>query len=153
MTSIVLWLSTVLCPVFVANPRPERESYIRSPVERLDAAVYVWASVSVLSKCSLLLALLQLRMLLLVICMVVHLYLLVSLMRPKHLIWSIMRSSSIDCLREIFLTRFLLSCYNSTCVKWGESFSCPFSISNGVRQEGVLSPILLPSTLMIFQLT
>ncbi len=37
VTSIVLWLSTVLCPIFVANPRPEREGYIRSPVERLDA--------------------------------------------------------------------------------------------------------------------
>ncbi len=37
VTSIVLWLSTVLCPVFVANPRPERDGYIRSPVERLDA--------------------------------------------------------------------------------------------------------------------
>ncbi len=37
VTSIVLWLSTVLCPVFVANPRPEREGYIRSPIERLDA--------------------------------------------------------------------------------------------------------------------
>ncbi len=37
VTDIVLWLSTVLCPVFVANPRPEREGYIHSPVERLDA--------------------------------------------------------------------------------------------------------------------
>ncbi len=34
--TLVLWLSTVLCPVFVANPRREREGYIRSQVKRLD---------------------------------------------------------------------------------------------------------------------
>ena len=28
------------------------------------------------------------------------------------------------------------------CVRWGESFSDSFSVSNGVRQGGVLSPIL-----------
>ena len=42
------------------------------------------------------------------------------------------------------LIRFLLSWYKnqSMSVKWGESFSAPFSVSNGVRQGGVLSPIL-----------
>lgn len=42
------------------------------------------------------------------------------------------------------LTRFLLSWYKnqSMSVKWGESLSEPFSVSNGVRQGGVLSPIL-----------
>ena len=42
------------------------------------------------------------------------------------------------------LIRFLLSWYKnqSMSVKWGESLSAPFTVSNGVRQGGVLSPIL-----------
>ena len=42
------------------------------------------------------------------------------------------------------LVRFLLSWYQSQfmSVRWGDSLSAPFSVSNGVRQGGVLSPIL-----------
>ncbi len=43
-----------------------------------------------------------------------------------------------------YITRFLLSWYKnqSMSVKWGETLSAPFSVSNGVCQGGVLSPIL-----------
>ena len=43
-----------------------------------------------------------------------------------------------------YLIRFLLSWYKNQAmsVKWGKSFSAPFTVSNGVRQGGVLSPIL-----------
>jgi hypothetical protein len=42
------------------------------------------------------------------------------------------------------LTRFLLSWYKnqSMSVRWRDSLSAPFTVSNGVRQGGVLSPIL-----------
>ena len=37
-------------------------------------------------------------------------------------------------------------------VKWGNCLSSPFSVSNGVRQGGVLSPYLLLYILMTYQL-
>ena len=42
------------------------------------------------------------------------------------------------------LVRFLLSWYQSQfmSVRWGDCLSAPFSVSNGVRQGGILSPIL-----------
>ena len=42
------------------------------------------------------------------------------------------------------LTRLFLSWYKDQqmCVQWGDARSCGFSVSNGVRQGGVLSPIL-----------
>ena len=39
--------------------------------------------------------------------------------------------------------RFLTSWYKfQKCVRWGSCFSAPFSVSNGVRQGSVLSPLL-----------
>ena len=42
------------------------------------------------------------------------------------------------------ITRFLLNIYtNQTlCVRWGNIYSSTFEVSNGVKQGGVLSPIL-----------
>ena len=42
------------------------------------------------------------------------------------------------------LVHFLLSWYQSQfmSVRWGDCLSAPFSVSNGVRQGGILSPIL-----------
>ena len=28
------------------------------------------------------------------------------------------------------------------CIRWGSAYSLPFSVSNGVKQGGILSPIL-----------
>ncbi len=55
-----------------------------------------------------------------------------------------MAFSSFDRNLPGHLIRLLLSWYKtqSMSVRWGESFSTPFTVSNGVRQGGVLSPIL-----------
>ncbi len=44
----------------------------------------------------------------------------------------------------VHLTSFFMSWYRDQrmCVRWRNSFSDGFSVSNGVRQGGVLSPIL-----------
>ena len=43
-----------------------------------------------------------------------------------------------------FISSFLLNWYKSQelCVRWGKVFSSSFTVSNGVRQGGVLSPVL-----------
>ena len=42
------------------------------------------------------------------------------------------------------ISSFLLNWYKSQelCVRWGNAFSSSFTVSNGVRQGGVLSPVL-----------
>ena len=44
----------------------------------------------------------------------------------------------------VHLSRLFLSWYKDQrmCVRWGDSFSASFPVSNGVRQGGILSPIL-----------
>ncbi len=48
VTTIILWLFTVLCTVFVAKPRPEREGYIhvRSPSNEFNTPTQVHVHVS-----------------------------------------------------------------------------------------------------------
>jgi hypothetical protein len=56
----------------------------------------------------------------------------------------ILFSKLLDKELPVFLAHFLLSWYKDQhmCVRWGESFSDRFAVANGVRQGGVLSPIL-----------
>ena len=67
-------------------------------------------------------------------------------MLPKLLIWLITRS----CFRNLLIVVFLFLFFGLTswykfqkcCVRWGSCFSAPFSVSNGVCQGSVLSPLL-----------
>ena len=74
-------------------------------------------------------------------------FLVVSWMPLKLLTQLIMVFSSRNCPTEVFLlavVRFLLSWYSSQecCVRWGSCCSRSFSVSNGVHQGSVLSPLL-----------
>ena len=51
----------------------------------------------------------------------------------------------LDCKTPIVIVRILLFWYSkqTVCVKWGRCISDYFSISNGVRQGGILSPKII----------
>ena len=43
----------------------------------------------------------------------------------------------------LFIVRMLAVWYtHQKCIRWGNAYSSPFSVSNGVQQGGILSPIL-----------
>ena len=69
-------------------------------------------------------------------------------MRPRHLIVLITRSSFINKLIihkvPLLIVRMLIFWYSNQemCIIWGQSTSCFFTVSNGVRQGGILSPRL-----------
>ena len=59
----------------------------------------------------------------------------------------------IDTQAPLFIVRVLLFWYQmqNVCIKWGISYSHYFTICNGVRQDGILSPRLF--ALYVYQLT
>ena len=70
-----------------------------------------------------------------------------SLMLRKHLILLIMTFSLTFFWIKVYLWLYLGSCgfgiVDSNCVlRWNSSLSLPFSVSNGVRQGSILSPLL-----------
>ena len=67
------------------------------------------------------------------------------------LLWPLIRyhmyyclESSVDAGVPVFLVRVLWSWYRRqlVCVKWGSEYSNNFLVHNGVRQGGILSPLL-----------
>ena len=72
----------------------------------------------------------------------------VSLMLVKHYFdlvdHSLLFQKPIDRGLPLPVVRFLSSWYSSQMMKvgWDKSLSAPFHVSNGVRQGGVLSPVL-----------
>ena len=78
----------------------------------------------------------------------------VSWMRPRHstgktIVHSLKKLIYTD-MPDVF-ARLLVYWYRTqnTCVRWGTVYSEMFTVSNGVRQGGILSPLFLTCIWMV----